>query len=71
MGLNVFTPGNLVLCWSAMASQLILSFATETSATASGLVKAGYETFAGLKFDKPCLKFDKPCQTLDKHFHSL
>ena len=61
MGLNVFTPGNLVLCWTVMLTQLILSFATERSANASGLVKAGYETFAG----------DKPCQILDKHFHSL
>jgi hypothetical protein len=71
MGLNVFMLGNLVLCWSVMAAELILSFATESSATTSGLVQASYQTFAGLKFDKPCLKFDKPSQTLDKHFHSL
>ena len=61
MGLNVFTPGNLVLCWSVMLAELILSFATEESAHASGLVKPDYESFSG----------DKPFHILEKHFQSL
>ena len=61
MGLNVFTPGNLVLCWSVMLAELILSFATEESGHGSGLVKANYDSFAG----------DKPFHILEKHFQSL
>ena len=51
MGLNVFTLGNLVLCWTVMLTQLILSFATESSANKSGLVKASYEIFADFDTD--------------------
>jgi len=61
MGLNVFTPGNVVLCWVAMAAELILSFATQESAHASSLVKPHYESFSG----------EKPFHILEKHFQSL
>ena len=57
MGLNVFTPGNVVLCWVAMAAQLT----TQESALASSLVRPEYESFAG----------DKPFHILEKHFQSL
>jgi len=61
MGLNLFTPGNVVLCWAAMAAQLILSCATQESAVASSLVKSHYESLSG----------EKPFHILEKHFQSL
>ena len=46
MGLNMFTPGNLILCWVMMLTQTLLMFATEDSARSSKLVKGDYENFA-------------------------
>ena len=46
MGLKVFTPGNLILCWVAMLIQTLLIFATEDSARRSKLVKGDYTNFA-------------------------